>query len=76
MLNWYITKYITKYTTKAEQSHSTTAFSDLISNKSLASKLCNIALRSLSNCEFGALKAADTLLGIPLYGTDPSTVFQ
>ena len=26
--------------------------------------------------EFGALEAADTLLGIPLYGTDRSTVFQ
>ena len=72
MLNWYITKY----TTKAERSHSTTAFSDLTSNKSLASKLRNIALRSLSNRECGALEAADTLLGIPLYGTDPSTVFR
>ena len=72
VLNWYITKY----TTKAEQSHSTTAFSDLTSNKSLASKLWNIALRSLSNCECGALEAADTLLGVPLYGTDPSTVFR
>ena len=26
--------------------------------------------------ECGALEAADTLLGIPLYGTDPSTVFR
>ena len=72
VLNWYITKY----TTKAERSHSTTAFGDLTSNKSLASKLWNIALRSLSNRECGALEAADTLLGIPLYGTDPSTVFR
>ena len=72
LLNWYITKY----TTKAERSHATTAFSDLTSNKSLASKLWNIALRSLSNRECGALEASDTLLGIPLYGTDPSTVFR
>ena len=72
ILNWYITKY----TTKAERSHATTAFSDITSTKSLASKLWNIALRSLSNRECGALEAADTLLGIPLYGTDPATVFR
>ena len=72
MLNWYITKY----TTKAEPNHSTTAFSDLTSNKSLASKLWNIALKGLSNHGCHALAAADTLLGIPLYGTEPSTVFQ
>ena len=72
ILNWYITKY----TTKAERSHATTAFSDITSTKSLASKLWNIALRSLSNRECGALEEADTLLGIPLYGTDPATVFR
>jgi len=48
ILNWYITKY----TTKSERSH---AFSDLTSNKYLASKLWNIALRSLSTWEVGAL---------------------
>ena len=40
ILNWYMTKY----TTKAERSHAVTAFNDLTSNKSLASKLWNIAL--------------------------------
>ena len=72
ILNWYITKY----TTKSERSHATNAFSDLTSNKSLASRLWNIALRSLSSREVGALEASDTLLSIPLYGTDPSTVFR
>ena len=71
ILNWYITKY----TTKAERSHANTAFTELTSTKSLASRLWNVALRSLSNHECGALEASDTLLGIPLYGTDPSTVF-
>ena len=45
----------------------------ITTNKSL---FWNIALRSLSNHECGALEAADTLFGIPLYGIDPSTVFQ
>ena len=36
----------------------------------------NIALRSLSHRECGALEASDTLLGIHLYGTDPSTVIR
>ena len=49
---------------------------DLTSNKSLASKLWNIALQSLSNRECDALEASDTLFGILLYGTDPSTVFR
>jgi len=39
-------------------------------NKSLASFLWNIGLRFTNNRECGALEAADTLLGIPLYGTD------
>ena len=51
LLNWYIAKY----TTKAECSHATTTFSDLTSNKLLASKLWNISLRRLSNHESGAL---------------------
>ena len=72
ILNWYITKY----TTKAEKSHAKTAFTELTSNKSVASRLWNIALRSLSHRECGALEASDTLLGIQLYGTDPSTVFR
>ena len=72
ILNWYITKY----TTKAEKSHAKTAFTELTSNESVASRLWNIALRSLSHRECGALEASDTLLGIQLYGTDPSTVFR
>ena len=72
ILNWYITKY----TTKAEKSHAKTAFTELTSNKSVASRLWNIALRSLSHRECGALEASDTLLGIHLYGTDPSTVIR
>ena len=72
ILNWYITKC----TTKCERSHGTAAFSDLNSNKSVASKFWNIALRSLSNHECGALEASDTLLGFALYVTDPSTVFR
>ena len=72
ILNWYITKY----TTKAEKTHAKTAFTELTSTKSVASRVWNIALRSLSHRECGALEASDTLLGIPLYGTDPSTIFR
>ena len=45
-------------------------------NKSLASYLWNIALRFTNNRECGALEAADTLLGIPLYGTDRNTTIR
>jgi len=45
-------------------------------NKSLASYLWNIALRFTNNRECGALEAADTLLGILLYGTDPNTTVR
>jgi len=45
-------------------------------NKSLASYLWNIALRFTNNREYGALEAADTLLGIPLYGTDSNTTVR
>ena len=45
-------------------------------NKSLVSHLWNIALRFTSNRECGALEAADTLLGIPLHGTDPNTTIR
>ena len=63
ILNWYITKN----TTKAERSHSNTVFAELISTKSLTSRLWNVALRSLSNRECGAMEVSDTLLGISLY---------
>ena len=72
ILNWYITKY----TTKAERSHSNTVFAELTSTKSLTSRLWNVALRSLSNRECGAMEVSDTLLGISLYETDPGTVFR
>ena len=72
ILNWYITKY----TTKAEKSHSNAAFAEVTSTKSLASRLWNVALRSLSNRECGAMEVSDTLLGISLYETDPGTVFR
>ena len=47
ILNWYITKY----TTKAEKTHAKTTFTELTSTKSVASRLWNIALRSLSHRE-------------------------
>ena len=72
ILNWYITKY----TTKAEKSHSTAAFAEVTSTKSLASRLWNVALRSLSNRECGAMEVSDMLLGISLYETDSQTVFR
>ena len=72
ILNWYITKY----TTKAEKGHTNAGFTELTSTKSLASLLWNVALRSISNRECGALEVCDTLLGLPLYETDSSTVFR
>jgi len=45
-------------------------------NKSLASHLWNIALRFTNNRDNGALEAADTLLGISLYGTDRNTTIK
>jgi len=66
--------YCTKYATKAEKSHANTAFTDAVSNKSLWSRLWHVAMRPLSHRECGALEASDTLLGIPLYYTDPDTV--
>ena len=48
----------------------------MTSTKSLASRLWNVALRCLSNRECGTLEVSDTLLGMPLYETDPDTVFQ
>jgi len=59
---------------KAEKSCGIAEFFELTSTKSLSSRLWNIAMRNLSHHECGALEASDTLLGIPLYGTDSSTV--
>ena len=72
ILNWYITKY----TTKAEKGHYNAAYSELTSTKSLSSRLWNVALRSLSNRECGALEVSDALLGIQLYETNRETVFK
>ncbi|CAG5047431.1 unnamed protein product [Parnassius apollo] len=68
--------YVTKYTTKSEKTNATDMFNDINSTKSLRSRLYNIGLRVLSNRECGALEASDTLLGIPLYGTDPQTTIR
>ena len=72
VLNWYCTKY----TTKLEKSHSVQVFDDITSTKSLASRLWNVALRSLSYRECGALEAADTLLGTLLFSTDSNTTIR
>lgn len=68
--------YCTKYTTKCECSIGIEMFDMIHSTKSLRSRLWNVALRSLNNRECGALEAADTLLGISLYGTDPLTTIK
>lgn len=72
----FLNYYVTKYTTKGEKTHATDMFNDINSTKSLRSWLYNIGLRVLSNRECGALEATDTLLGIPLYGTDPQTTIR
>ncbi|XP_054287868.1 uncharacterized protein LOC129003595 [Macrosteles quadrilineatus] len=72
ILHWYVTKY----TTKSEQSHAGQVFTEINSTKSLASRLFNVGLRALNNRECGSLEASDTLLGIPLYGTDPETTIR
>jgi len=72
VLNWYTTKYATK----SEKSHINNVFNDVESTKSLPGKLWNIAMRAISHRECGALEVGDTLLGIPLYFTDPSTVIR
>lgn len=71
-----LTAYITKYQTKGEKSLAGDDFHDFVANQSLSSRLWNFALRSLSNRECGAFEAADTLLQIPLFGTDPDTTIK
>ena len=71
------TNYVTKYETKAgEKSHLVDSLKGIDSNKPLNSRLWAVTLRSLSHRECGALEAADTLLGISLYGTDPNTTIR
>ncbi|XP_067206958.1 uncharacterized protein [Linepithema humile] len=74
LLTWYITKYMNK-AGKCELSD-TIINTKNNTNKSLMSYLWSIALRFTSNRECGALEAADTLLGIALYGTDPNTTIR
>ena len=72
--SYLITKYCTKYSTKGEKCNED--FSSISSSKSISSKLWAYALKALDHRECGAIEAADTLLGNPLYGTDPKTVFR
>jgi len=74
LLTWYITKYINK-AGKCELSDSVLNIENN-KNKSLASRLWNMGLRFMNNRECGALEAADTLLSIPLYGTDRNTTIK
>lgn len=70
----FLNSYLTKYTTKSEKCN--IDFGMIDSNKPLASKLWNFAMFCLNNRECGALEAADTLLGNPLYGTDSDTIVK
>ena len=64
-----LTYYITKYLNKSAKCELSDSVLNSTNNKSKsASYLWNIALRFINNKECGALEAADTLLGIPLYG--------
>jgi len=73
VLTYYITKYLNK-TAKCELSDS--VFNSTNNKKSLASYLWNIALRLTNNGKCGVLEAADTLLNIPLHGTDRNTTIK
>lgn len=71
-----LTMYILKYALKPEKSFATTDFQNLLQNKSAASNLWGLAMRALNNRECGSLEAADTLLQLPLFGTDRDTVIR
>ncbi|XP_070517894.1 uncharacterized protein [Cardiocondyla obscurior] len=75
LLTWYITKYVNK-AGKSELSDFNLENCKNNKSKSLASVLWNYSLRFLTNRECGALEAADTLLSIPLYGTDCNTTIK
>ena len=62
--------------TKHEKSYAAEMFVDVESTKSLCARLWNIGMQGLNNRECGALEAADTLLGISLYGTDSETTIR
>jgi len=74
ILTGYVIKYINKER-KSELSDSILESKNL-KNKIVASCLWNIDLRFMNNKECGTLEAADTLLGIPLYGTDRNTTIK
>lgn len=71
-----LSSYVTKYQIKPEKSNSAQSFEVINSTKSLDSKLWNVDLRSQNNRECVSLEASDTLLGIPLFGTDQSTTIK
>ncbi|XP_043267698.1 uncharacterized protein [Venturia canescens] len=71
-----LARYCTKYLSKSEKTHAGETFEQINSTKSVSSRLWNIGLRALNNRECGALEAADTLLGYPLFVTDPETVIR
>ncbi|XP_014299180.2 uncharacterized protein LOC103578710 [Microplitis demolitor] len=71
-----LTQYVTKYATKKEVGKTSETVNEINSTKTLPQLLWNIAFRSLNHREIGALEAADTLLGISLYGTDSDTVIR
>jgi len=75
LLTWYVTKYLNK-AAKSELSDFDFANNKNNKNKSLASVLWNFGLKSINNRECGAAEAADTLLGISLYGTDRNTMIK
>uniref|UniRef100_A0ABD2WQD3 ATP-dependent DNA helicase n=1 Tax=Trichogramma kaykai TaxID=54128 RepID=A0ABD2WQD3_9HYME len=74
--SYIVSKYITKYGTKGEKGTAEVDFSDIQTNKSLASRLWSFAFRVLNHRECGALEAACTLLNIPLHETDDKTVIK
>lgn len=71
-----LSQYITKYVRKSETSFAGDGFSDIASSKPLFTKLWMMGQRMLTTRECGALEAADTLLGISLFGTDKDTTIQ
>ena len=72
----FLINHITKYIVKPIKSNYVDTFDIINSTKSLHSALWNISQRALNHRECGALEAADTLIGMPLYSTDPSTTIR
>lgn len=69
-------EYVAKYLTKEEITKASETINEINSTNTLPQLLWKIGFRSLTHREVGALEAADTLLGISLYGTDPKTVIK